>query len=185
MGAGFGRWEARGFLAKGGVAGEGPLGWSPTPAGPQGGTRSRGPSVPTVRPPGRGKSRAVCRVLGEEMFGGRRSGKHEVLGLAGKGLRTWWAHTPMGRVGPCGGAGGGAREGGEGAPGGALGEGGGACTRGRANRTPESLPLQGSSTKVPGRRLGGDRASRLNEVLVWARGQSGELRIKGLNSSAF
>lgn len=60
-----------------------------------------------------------------------------------------------------------------------------ACTRGRANRAPESLPLQGSSTKVPGRRLGGDQASRLNDVLVWARGQSGELRIKGLNSSAF
>lgn len=125
MGAGLGRWKARGFPAKSGVAGEGPLGWSPTPAGPQGGTRSRGPSVPTVRPPGGGKSRAVCRVLGEEMFGGRRSGKHEVLGLAGKGLRTWWAHTPMGRVGPCGGAGGGAREGGEGAPGGAMWEGGG------------------------------------------------------------
>lgn len=149
MGAGLGRWKARGFPAKGGVAGEGPLGWSPTPAGPQGGTRSRGPSVPTVRPPGGGKSRAVCRVLGEEMFGGRRSGKHEVLGLAGKGLRTWWAHTPMGRVGPCGGAGGGAREGGEGAPGGAMWEGGGGLHPGASQPGPCIASTSGQLSQGP------------------------------------
>lgn len=85
MGAGLGRWKARGFPAKGGVAGEGPLGWSPTPASPQGGTRSRGPSVPTVRPPGGGKSRAVCRVWVRRCSVGAGQENTRSWALRGKG----------------------------------------------------------------------------------------------------